>query len=181
MPTSPAILGGGCFWCLDAVFRQIQGVTGVECGYTGGQVQNPGYRAVCQGTTGHAEVVKISYDASRISYRDLLGIFFALHDPTTLNRQGNDIGPQYRSSIFIQDDDQLAIAKSVIAELTSAQTFANPIVTTLETAGPYYPAEPYHQNYFAHNPEQAYCAAVVAPKVAKMRQRFLSRWYINPD
>jgi peptide-methionine (S)-S-oxide reductase len=170
-----ALLGGGCFWCLDAVFRELSGVLSVESGYAGGQAANPSYDAVCTGDTGHAEVVRVTFDPSVLSYRDLLRVFFTIHDPTTPNRQGNDVGTQYRSVIFALDDTQLANAKSVIDELEAERVWPNPIVTELAGAVPFYPAEGYHQDYFERNPRQPYCAYVVAPKVAKFRKAYADR------
>lgn len=170
-----ALLGGGCFWCLEAVYDQVRGVTDVVSGYAGGTVENPSYRAVCNGTTGHAEVVRVEFDPHVITFRDILHIFFGIHDPTTLNRQGADVGTQYRSVIFAQDDTQTQVAQEFIAELNAADIWPRPIVT--ELAGPvqFYPAEAYHQEYFQRNPNQGYCQAVVAPKVSKFRQYF-TQW-----
>lgn len=170
-----ATLAGGCFWCLEAVFDQLQGVESVESGYMGGRVTNPTYEAVCAGTTGHAEAVDIWFDPAVVSYREILEIFFVIHDPTTLNRQGNDVGTQYRSAIFYHSPEQHAVAQSVVAAMTSAQVFPNPIVTQIVPAVEWYVAEPYHQEYFVRNPAQPYCAYVVGPKVAKFRQRFAER------
>lgn len=170
-----AVLGGGCFWCLDAVFRQVRGVTHVVSGYAGGARPNPSYEQICSGATGHAEVVEVTFDADVISFRDLLEIFFVIHDPTSLNRQGNDIGTQYRSVIFCQDDEQAGIAREVIGALEAQHVFANPVVTEIAGAAPFYPAEDYHQDYFAHHPGQGYCQFVVAPKVAKFREKFRDR------
>lgn len=167
-----ATFGGGCFWCLEAVFQQVQGVQHVESGYTGGNTLNPDYESVCSGQTGHAEVVQVTYDASKISYQKLLEIFFAIHDPTTLNRQGHDIGTQYRSVIYFHDDQQKEIAEHVVAQLEKAQIFDAPIVTELALLPTYYRAEDYHQNYFVQHPHQGYCAYVVSPKVSKFRQQF---------
>lgn len=170
-----ATLGGGCFWCLDAVFRNVEGVTNVTSGYAGGHVENPTYQQVCTGTTGHAEVVRVAYDADAISYRDLLGIFFSVHDPTTKDRQGADVGPQYRSIVLVEDDVQERIAHDVIAEVQREGVYHAPLVTEVTRLTTFYPAEPYHQNFYLNNPEQAYCAAVIAPKVAKFRSRFKDR------
>ena len=170
-----AVLGGGCFWCLDAVFRELDGVTGVESGYAGGTTERPGYDAVCSGTTGHAEVVRVTFDPSVLSYRDLLAVFFAIHDPTTRNRQGHDIGTQYRSAIFAQTPEQRRIAETLVQELSTARLWPAPIVTEIADAAPFWPAERYHQDYFAQNPAQPYCMGVVAPKVAKFRKQFLDR------
>jgi peptide-methionine (S)-S-oxide reductase len=173
--TEIAVLGGGCFWCLEAVFEELRGVQSVESGYAGGGTPNPTYKAVCGGTTGHAEVVRIAFDPSVISFRDLLEVFFAIHDPTTLNRQGNDIGTQYRSVIFCQTPDQRATAEEVVADLGKQHVFANTIVTRIEPSAEFHKAEDYHQGYFRANPNQGYCQAVVAPKVAKLRKSFQSR------
>ena len=170
-----ATLGGGCFWCLDAVFRMLRGVQKVESGYSGGQSPNPSYHEVCSGATGHAEVVQITFDPSEISYRDLLGVFFTTHDPTTLDRQGADVGTQYRSVIFYHSPEQLAAAKEIVAELERETVFDDPIVTEIEPLKVFYPAEEYHQDYFARHPNQPYCAAVIAPKVAKMRKAYFDR------
>jgi peptide-methionine (S)-S-oxide reductase len=170
-----ATLGGGCFWCLDAVYRQLDGVTQLESGYAGGQTPDPTYEAVCSGRTGHAEVVQVHYDPDRISYRDLLDVFFSIHDPTTKDRQGADVGTQYRSVIFTHDEAQAEAARAVIAELDQADLFADPIVTQVEPMGRFWPAEPYHQDYFAQNPGQGYCRVVVAPKVAKFRAKWQER------
>ena len=172
--TELATLAGGCFWCLEAVFEQLQGVTQVESGYSGGTVSNPTYQAVCTGTTGHAEVLQITFDPRLISYRQLLDLFFAFHDPTTLNRQGPDVGTQYRSAIFFHSPEQQATAKEVIAELTADNPWNAPIVTEVTPLMRFYPAEAYHQGYFQRNPSQAYCQAVVAPKVAKLRIKYRS-------
>jgi peptide-methionine (S)-S-oxide reductase len=165
-----AILGGGCFWCTEAVYKQVKGVIAVESGYTGGKVDNPTYEQICTGTTGHAEVVKLTYDPDIISYRELLEIFFTIHDPTTLNRQGNDVGTQYRSVIYYDEPEQLDTARQVIAEM--ACVWDAPIVTELSPVGAYFTAEAYHQNYFENHPLQGYCAFVVAPKVGKFQELF---------
>jgi peptide-methionine (S)-S-oxide reductase len=165
-----ATLGGGCFWCLEAVFEELDGVVDVESGYSGGHVTDPEYRQVCDGSTGHAEVVRIEFDPARIGYRQILEVFFAIHDPTTLNRQGNDIGDQYRSVIFTHDDAQRALAEAVIAE--AQPHYRSPIVTQVLPAPVYYRAETYHQEYFRHNAAQGYCMFVVAPKVEKFRSTF---------
>jgi peptide-methionine (S)-S-oxide reductase len=168
-----AILGGGCFWCTEAVYLEVKGVTKVESGYMGGAQPNPTYEQVCTGETGHAEVVRLEFDPAEISYRDLLEIFFTIHDPTTLNRQGNDVGTQYRSVIFYETPEQEATARQVIAEM--AHVWDAPIVTELAPAAPFYKAEDYHQNYFAQHPLQGYCAFVVAPKVAKFRKTYAGK------
>lgn len=175
MPTATATLAGGCFWCLDAVYRRLRGVERVVSGYTGGEPANPSYELVCTGTTGHAEAVQITFDPDVISYRELLEVFFTIHDPTQLNRQGADLGTQYRSAIFWHDEDQKAEAERYIAELTAEQVFDQPIVTVLEPVGTFYPAEEYHQDYFARNARQPYCQAVVAPKIAKLRQQWTAK------
>lgn len=168
-------LGGGCFWCLEAVYDQMKGVTDVVSGYTGGHVKNPSYREVCNETTGHAEVVQIRFDPALVGLRDILSVFFAIHDPTTLNRQGADVGTQYRSAIFYHSAEQKADAEAVIAEITQAGLWPNPIVTEVTAMDVFYPAEDYHQNYFINNPSQPYCQVVVAPKVAKFRKLYLER------
>ena len=168
-----AILGGGCFWCLEAVYLEVRGVTKVESGYMGGQVDHPSYEQVCAGTTGHAEVVRIEFDPAQVAYRDLLEVFFTIHDPTTLNRQGNDVGTQYRSVIFYNSPEQEATARKVIAEM--ANVWDGAIVTEVRPAATWYKAEDYHQDYFRQHPLQGYCAFVVAPKVAKFKKTFSSR------
>ena len=170
-----ATLAGGCFWCLEAVYDRMKGVESVESGYIGGKAPNPSYQAVCTSHTGHAEAVQITFDPKVVSFRELLEVFFAIHDPTTLNRQGHDVGTQYRSAIFYHSPDQKAVAEDVIAALTKDQVFDDPIVTEVVPAGPFYVAEDYHQEYFARNPEQGYCVAVVSPKVAKLRQKFAEK------
>jgi peptide-methionine (S)-S-oxide reductase len=173
--TEVAILGGGCFWCLDAVFRELRGVTNVDSGYTGGHTVDPTYHEVCGGTTGHAEVVRIEFDPDVISFRDILEVFFATHDPTTLNRQGADAGTQYRSAIFAGNEAQRATAEQVVRELTEAGVFADPIVTEITDLGTYYPGEAYHQDYYRQNATQGYCQVVISPKLARFRQRFGDR------
>jgi peptide-methionine (S)-S-oxide reductase len=168
-----ATLAGGCFWCLEAVFDELKGVESVESGYTGGLVPNPTYPQVCNGDTGHAEAVQVTFDPQVISYHDLLTVFFAIHDPTTLNRQGGDAGTQYRSAIFFHDEQQKKIAAQVIQEITDAHIWGNPIVTEVTTFDTFYPAEDYHQEYFAHNSFQPYCRIVIAPKVSKFRKQFV--------
>jgi peptide-methionine (S)-S-oxide reductase len=170
-----ATFGGGCFWCLDGAYRQLRGVEKVESGYAGGRRPNPTYEQVCTGVTGHAEVVQITFDSDVISYRDLLGVFFTIHDPTTLNRQGNDVGTQYRSVIFYHSPAQERTAREVIAELEAEKVYADPIVTEIAPLPVFYPAEEYHQDYFSNNPHQPYCAAIVAPKVAKVRKYYFDR------
>ena len=175
MRTEVAVLGGGCFWCLEAVYLDVEGVQAVESGYAGGSVVDPTYEQVCNGDTGHAEVVKVRFDADTISFREILGIFFGIHDPTTLNRQGADIGTQYRSVIFYVDDTQRAQAQALIDELARGDIFDRPIVTQLAPLPDYYPAEAYHQRYYEQHPYQGYCMGVVAPKVAKFRKQFSSK------
>ena len=170
-----ATLGAGCFWCVEAVFDDLKGVESVESGYSGGHTENPTYQQVCSETTGHAEVAKINFDPNEISFKEILQVFFAVHDPTTLNRQGNDVGSSYRSAIFYHDDNQKRIAEGVIKEVEAEGVYDNPIVTEVAPFNKFYIAENYHQEYFANNPNQPYCAAIVAPKVAKFRQKFTSR------
>lgn len=165
-------LGGGCFWCLEAVFDALEGVESVESGYMGGETPDPTYEAVCTGRTGHAEVVHIRFDPQVISCRQLLEVFFTMHDPTTLNRQGHDVGTQYRSAIFYHSDDQKKVAEDVIATLTRDQVFGQPIVTQIVPAAPFYKAEGYHQKFVIRNPSQPYCVYVAGPKVAKLRKDF---------
>jgi peptide-methionine (S)-S-oxide reductase len=173
MAIEKAVLGGGCFWCLDAVFREVSGVTDVVSGYAGGARPNPSYEQICTGATGHAEVVQLSFDSNVISFRDLLEIFFTIHDPTTLNRQGGDIGTQYRSVIFYQDALQKQIAEEVISTLESHTGISGSVVTQIAEAVPFWPAEVYHQNYFAQHPGQGYCQIVIAPKLNAFRKKFL--------
>ena len=170
-----ATLGGGCFWCLEAVFDELRGVDGVVSGYAGGFTANPSYEEVCTGETGHAEVVQVRFDPALVSYRDLLTLFFTIHDPTSLNRQGADVGTQYRSVIFYHDVEQKAQAEAVMAELSAARLWERPLVTELTPLETFYPAEGYHQKYFARNPYQGYCRMVIAPKVAKFRQHYQER------
>jgi len=170
-----ATFAGGCFWCLETAYNRLDGVERAVSGYMGGATANPTYEQVCRGDSGHAEVVRIEFDAARASYRALLEIFFTLHDPTTPDRQGNDVGSQYRSAIFWHTPAQRAEAEAIIAELTAAGAFAAPIVTEVSEAGTFWPAEDYHQRYFEHNPRQPYCVHVVAPKLAKFRARFAAR------
>ena len=167
-----ATLGAGCFWCVEAVFQDVKGVHKVESGYTGGQTENPTYKQICTGTTGHAEVTQITFDPSVISFEDILMIFWHTHDPTTLNRQGNDAGTQYRSSIFYHNEQQKEIAEKSLAETEASDLWPNPIVTEIAALDVYYPAEDYHQNYFNENPNQPYCMMVVNPKVQKFRKSF---------
>ena len=170
-----ATLAGGCFWCLEAVYLELRGVVGVQSGYAGGHVPNPSYQLVCTGTTGHAEVVQITFDPDEISYRDLLDVFFTIHDPTTLNRQGNDVGTQYRSAIFSHSAEQKAEAEQAIAELLAEKVWDDPIVTEVLPLKEFYPAEEYHRDYFRLHPDQAYCRAVIAPKVAKARKAYFEK------
>ncbi len=167
-----ASLGGGCFWCLEAVYQGVQGVTGVKSGYAGGELANPSYEQVCTGRTGHAEVVQVAFDPAVVSYADLLRIFFTIHDPTTLNRQGNDVGTQYRSIILTHDAEQAATARAVIGEIAAAELWPGKIVTTVEPLVQFWPAEAEHDDYFSRNPFSGYCRAVVAPKVQKFRKGF---------
>ena len=170
-----ATLGGGCFWCLEAVFDGLTGVESVESGYAGGHLPDPAYEDICGGDTGHAEVVRVTFDPTVISFADLLEVFFAIHDPTTLNAQGNDIGTQYRSVIFHHSPEQKAAAEAMLARLAAARVFDRPIVTEVAAAPRFYVAEPYHQEYFERNPRQPYCQYVVSPKVAKFRKQFAAR------
>jgi peptide-methionine (S)-S-oxide reductase len=173
--TEVATLGGGCFWCLEAVFEQLRGVRQVESGYAGGSVANPSYQQVCTGTTGHAEVVQVGFDPGQISFREILEVFFAIHDPTTLNRQGADVGTQYRSVIFYHSPAQQETAQQVIGELQASGIWERPLVTEVVPFQGFYKAEDYHQGYFRDNPAQPYCMVVVAPKVAKFRKQFAAR------
>lgn len=175
MTREVATLAGGCFWCLEAVYDQLNGVVSVESGYIGGHLDRPTYEAVCGGRTGHAEAVRITFDPDVVTYRELLEIFFVIHDPTTLNRQGHDVGTQYRSAIFYHNAEQKQVAEEVIAATTKGKLYPNPIVTELAQAGTWFEAEPYHQEYFAKNPFQGYCTAVVGPKVAKFRKLFATK------
>ena len=170
-----ATLAGGCFWCLEAVFQQLKGVEQVESGYAGGTVPNPSYEAVCTGTTGHAEVVQVTFDPDVISFRELLEVFFTIHDPTTLNRQGGDVGTQYRSAIFYHTPEQQQATEQVIAELAGQKLWDDPIVTEVTPFTTFYPAEEYHRDYYRRNPNQGYCRVVIAPKVAKARKLFLEK------
>jgi peptide-methionine (S)-S-oxide reductase len=175
MAQEVAFLGGGCFWCLEAVYDELRGVLSVESGYMGGHVIKPTYKQVCNGDTGHAEVVRVTFDNSLISFRDVLNVFFTIHDPTTLNRQGADVGPQYRSVIFYTSEAQRDTARQVIQELSAQRVWPNPIVTEVTAATTFYMAEDYHQEYFKNNPYAGYCQVVIAPKVAKFRQKFLEQ------
>ena len=173
--TEKATLGGGCFWCLEAVFDNLKGVLSVESGYMGGQTLNPTYEAVCGGRTGHAEVVQITFDPAQVTFKEILEVFFVIHDPTTLNRQGNDSGTQYRSGVFYHSPQQKAEAEAVIKQLSDGKLWRDPIVTEVTAASVFYMAENYHQEYFANNPGAGYCQFVVAPKVAKFRKHFLAK------
>ena len=173
--TEIATLGGGCFWCLEAVYDQVQGVTDVVSGYSGGTVPQPTYQQVCTGLTGHAEVVQVSFHPDQISFKEILHIFFGVHDPTTLNRQGADVGPQYRSVIFYHDDGQKDTAEAVVAELEADHIWEDPIVTQVVPFEAFFPAEDYHQEYYQNNPWQGYCRVVISPKVAKFRKQFAER------
>ena len=170
-----ATLGGGCFWCLEAVYQELDGVTSIVSGYAGGHVPNPTYEQVCAKHTGHAEVVQLTYDADRVSYRDILEVFFAIHDPTTKDRQGNDVGPQYRSIILTHNETQRQVASDVIAELTREEVFDAPIVTEVAPLDTFYAGEPYHQNYYRQHRMQPYCAFTISPKLAKFRKRFAEK------
>jgi peptide-methionine (S)-S-oxide reductase len=170
-----AVLGGGCFWCLEAVFDRLAGVKSVESGYTGGNVENPTYEQVCSGRTNHVEVVRVTFDPQELSFRDLLEVFFSIHDPTTFNRQGNDVGTQYRSVIFYTSDEQRREAEKMISELNTVREWPNPIVTAVEPAAKFYVAEDYHQEYYANNSYQPYCQFVVSPKVKKFEKKFAER------
>lgn len=170
-----ATLAGGCFWCLEAVYLDLAGVVSVTSGYTGGAVPDPSYEQVCTGTTGHAEAVQVRFDPEVIGYRDLLQVFFGIHDPTTKDRQGNDVGPQYRSAIFYHDEAQHAEAEAVMREVGREGLYQAPLVTELRPAGPFYPAEAYHRDYYANNPGEGYCRLIIAPKLAKFRKQHLGR------
>ena len=167
-----AVFGGGCFWCTEAVFDELRGVKSVVSGYAGGSTQNPTYEQVCGGRTGHAEVIKVDYDPGEITFKDLLTVFFATHDPTTLNRQGNDVGTQYRSAIFYANEEQKREAEAFIKELNDSKSFGKPVVTTLEPLGEFYEAEDYHQKYYANNPYQPYCQYMIPPKLQKLHKQF---------
>jgi peptide-methionine (S)-S-oxide reductase len=173
--TEVATLAGGCFWCLEAIFREVDGVEHVISGYTGGTTVNPTYQEVCTNTTGHAEAVQLTFNPSKISYREILQIFFSVHDPTTLNQQGEDVGTQYRSAIFYHNEQQKAIAKELIEELNRAHLWNKPIVTQVAPLDKFYPAEDYHREYFSRHPEQSYCQAVISPKVNKFRKQWTKR------
>ncbi len=173
--TQTAVFGGGCFWCTEAIFASLKGVSSVMPGYAGGTTDHPTYEAVCSGATGHAEVIQITFDPAQISFRDLLEVFFALHDPTTPNRQGHDVGEQYRSIILYADDEQQRVAQTVIQELTGSNVFDRPIVTQVVPLTNFYEAENYHQNYYANNSDKPYCEVVISPKLAKLREKFSAR------
>ena len=175
MSKEVATLGGGCFWCVEAVFNQLKGVESAISGYMGGHVDNPTYEQVCNKTTGHAEIVNVTFDNSVISFQDVLNVFFTVHDPTTLNRQGNDVGPQYRSGIWYHSEEQKQIAEETIKRIDSDRLFSNKIVTEVTPASKFWIAEAYHQNYFANNPNQGYCSVVIAPKVAKFRKHYMEQ------
>jgi len=175
MSSEVATLAGGCFWCLEAVFDDLKGVTDVVSGYAGGTVRNPSYEAVCTGRTGHAEVIQIKFDPSAVSFHDILNVFFTIHDPTTLNRQGNDVGTQYRSAIYYHSAEQKAVAEQTIAEFNAAHVWNAPIVTEVKPIDTFYAAEEYHQEYYKNHPDQGYCRIVIAPKVAKFRKHFLEQ------
>ena len=170
-----ATLGGGCFWCLEAVYQELKGVIKVDSGYAGGRMANPTYQQVCGGNTGHAEVVQVTFDPQVVSYKELLEVFFTIHDPTTLNRQGADVGEQYRSVIFYHSPEQKAAAEATLSELGGQGLWSRPIVTQLEPLETFYPAEEYHRDYYRRNPYQGYCQAVISPKVGKFRQKFLEK------
>ena len=173
--TEVATLAGGCFWCLEAVYEELKGVERVESGYSGGTVSDPTYRQVCTGTTGHAEVVQVTFDPEVVSFKEILEVFFTIHDPTTLNRQGADVGPQYRSAIFYHDEEQRRVAEGVISELEAKGVWDDPIVTEVTPFDAFYVAEDYHQGYYRNNEYQPYCQVVIAPKVAKFRSKYLAR------
>ena len=175
MHTDTATLAGGCFWCLEAVYEQLKGVESVVSGYAGGHAANPTYQQVCTGTTGHAEVVQITFDPEVITYRDILDVFFTIHDPTTLNRQGADVGTQYRSAIFYHSPEQKATAEATLADVDQSDLWDDPVVTEIAPLDTFYPAEDYHQEYYRNNPNQGYCRVVIAPKVAKFRKQYLDR------
>lgn len=173
--TQVATLAGGCFWCIESAFNSVDGVVSAFSGYAGGHTENPSYKAVCTGETGHAEVVQVTFDANSISYREILEIFFALHNPTQLNRQGNDVGTQYRSAVFYHDEEQKAQAEAIIDEITKEEIWPDPVVTEVVEINNYYQAEDYHQDYFKNNPQNQYCSMVVAPKLVKFKKTFAAR------
>lgn len=170
-----AVLGGGCFWCTEAVFKALRGVHAVQSGYCGGSVANPTYEQVCSKQTGHVEVVKVDFDPSVISYKELLEVFFATHDPTTPGRQGNDVGPQYQSAIFFQSQEQQTVAQQFVAELESGHKYADPVCTEIRPSAKFWPAEQYHSDYFSLHPQQGYCQMVIAPKISKFKKQFSSK------
>jgi peptide-methionine (S)-S-oxide reductase len=172
MKSEVAVFGGGCFWCTEAVFDELRGVRSVVSGYAGGSVKQPTYEQVCGGRTGHAEVIRIEYDPSEIAFKDLLTVFFATHDPTTLNRQGNDVGTQYRSTVLYANEEQKRDAEAFIKDLNDSKAFSSPVVTTVEPLGEFYPAEDYHQKYYANNPYQPYCQYMIPPKLQKLHKQF---------
>lgn len=176
-----AVLAGGCFWCTEAVFRELSGVSKVEPGYSGGKVTNPSYEQVCTGRTGHAEAARITFDPNRISYKEILEVFFATHDPTSLNRQGSDVGTQYRSAVFCQGEEQRRVAEGLVKQLTDEKVFGKPIVTEIAPLQAFYPAEDYHREYFKRNPYQPYCQVVIAPKMAKFRAHFKEKISATPQ
>jgi peptide-methionine (S)-S-oxide reductase len=180
MDSEVATLGGGCFWCLEPIYADLKGVKDVVVGYSGGSVPDPSYEQVCTGRTGHAEVVQVRFDPETVSYREILEVFFAVHDPTTPNRQGADVGPQYRSAIFYHDEDQRRVAEDVIQELEEEDIWGKPIVTEVSPIKEFYEAEEYHQEYYQKNPNQGYCRVVIAPKVSKFRQKYQSQLKSNP-
>jgi peptide-methionine (S)-S-oxide reductase len=181
MSTESATFGGGCFWCIEAAFKELDGVSEVTSGYAGGDVPNPSYKEVCNGTTGHAEVVEVEFDTSVIEYEDLLEVFFTVHDPTTVDRQGPDVGSQYRSAIYTHDDEQQSVAESFVDELEAAGAFDSPIVTEIEPLETFYEAESYHQDYFEKNPNQPYCVINVTPKIKKVREKFADKTKPSPS
>jgi peptide-methionine (S)-S-oxide reductase len=175
MSTETILLGGGCFWCLEPIYDALEGVNDVVSGYAGGQTVNPSYEQVCSGRTGHAEVVRVTFDPEKVSLREILEVFFVIHDPTTLNRQGNDVGTQYRSVVFYSNPTQKAVVFDVISSFEASKVWDDPIVTEVSEAPTFYPAEDYHQNYFERNPFQGYCRVIIAPKVMKFRQRYADK------
>ncbi|MFC7205416.1 peptide-methionine (S)-S-oxide reductase MsrA [Haloferax namakaokahaiae] len=181
MSTETATFGGGCFWCIEAAFKELDGVSAVTSGYAGGDVPNPSYKEVCNGTTGHAEVVQVEFDTSVLEYEDLLEVFFTVHDPTTVDRQGPDVGSQYRSAVYTHDDEQQAVADSFVEALETAGAFDSPIVTEIEPLETFYEAEDYHQDYFEKNPNQPYCVINVTPKIKKVREKFADKTKPSPS
>ncbi len=181
MTTQIAVLGGGCFWCTEAVYQRIKGVISVESGYAGGEMENPSYEAVSSGSTGHAEVIKIEFDPQQVSYRDLLEVFFSVHDPTTKDRQGNDVGTQYRSVILYGNEGQKQEIEKIIKELTDAKAYSNPIITEVAPLNKFFPAEEYHRNYYNQNGNQPYCQLIINPKLKKFKEKFASLLKADPD